>query len=237
MTTQLQLGAIVVEVIKKDIKNVHLSVLPPNGSVRIAAPRRMNMDAIRLFAISKLPWIKRHQKKLRDQEREPPRDYVDRESHYLWGKRYLLKIVEQDGAASIDVQHKTILMKVRPSTSKEKREALLGAWYRKQLRDALPAVLNKWQPLLKVSAKRVFVQQMKTKWGSANPQRRFIRLNTDLAKRTPECLEYVVLHELSHFIAPRHDKRFLALLDQHLPHWRAIRMQLNEGPLRAFFVK
>jgi predicted metal-dependent hydrolase len=233
MTTHLKLGAIMVEVIKKDIKNVHLSVHPPNGAVRIAAPRRMNMDAIRLFAISKLPWIKRHQKKLRVQERETPRDYVDRESHYLWGKRYLLKIVEQEGAADIDLRHTTIVMRVRNSTSKEKRGAMLDAWYREQIRAALPAMLDKWQPLLKVAAKRVFVQRMKTKWGSANPQRHFIRLNTDLAKKAPECLEYVVLHELSHFLSPRHDQRFLALLDQHLPHWRAIRTQMNEGPLRA----
>lgn len=232
MATQMQLGTITVDVIRKDIKNVHLSVLPPNGAVRIAAPKRMNMDAIRLFAISKLPWIKKHQKKLQDQVREPAPDYVDRESHYLWGRRYLLKIVEHDGAAKIDLQHKAIVLSVRPSTSKDKREALLEAWYREQLRAALPTILQKWQPLLKVTAKRVFVQRMKTRWGSANPRRHFIRLNTDLAKKPPECLEYVVLHELSHFLAPRHDARFIALLDQNMPHWRSIRDGLNQGPLR-----
>lgn len=231
MVTQLQLGSVVVEVVKKDIKNVHLSVHPPSGAVRIAAPRRMNMDAIRLFAISKLPWIKKHQQRLRAQEREPALDFIDRESHYLWGKRYLLKVIERDGPACIDIQHKVIVLSVRPSTSKEKREALLGTWYREQLRAALPALLERWEPLLKVTAKRIFVQRMKTKWGSANPARRTIRLNTSLAKKPLECLDYVVLHELAHFLAPRHDQRFIALLDRHMPHWRVVRERLNSGPL------
>jgi predicted metal-dependent hydrolase len=233
MVTQLQLGSLVVEVIKKDIKNVHLSVHPPTGAVRIAAPKRMKMDAIRLFAISKLAWIKKHQQRLRAQEREPIPDYIDRESHYLWGKRYLLKVVQRDGPVSIDVQHRTIVLHVRTSTSREKRAAYLEAWYREQLRAALPALLNKWHPLLKVTAERVFVQRMKTKWGSANPVRHTIRLNTHLAKKPLECLDYVVLHELAHFIAPRHDERFIALLDMHMPHWKTIRAQLNHSPLQS----
>jgi predicted metal-dependent hydrolase len=230
--TLLQLGDIKVEVTRKDIKNVHLSVLPPSGAVRIAAPRRMKLDAIRLFAISKLPWIRQRQKKLQSQEREPPRDYVDRESHYVWGKRYLLKLVPTDARPAVVLKHKTLELHARDSLSVEQRATLVEAWYREQVKAALPGVMEKWQDLLRVKVNRTFVQRMKTKWGSANPERRNIRLNTDLARKPLECLEYVVLHELSHFISARHDRRFIALLDQHLPHWRTIRADLNAAPLR-----
>jgi predicted metal-dependent hydrolase len=232
MATQLQLGAITVEVIKKDIKNVHLSVLPPEGAVRIAAPRRMNMDAIRLFAISKLSWIKQQQKKLRRQEREPAREYIDRESHYVWGKRYLLKLVEQDAAPRIVLKHKTIELHVREGFPKEKREAALESWYREQVKAALPPLLEKWQRILDVEMNRSFVQRMKTKWGGSNPKRRNIRLNTELAKKPPDCLEYVVVHELAHFISAKHDERFIAVLDRHLPSWRVTKDLLNASPLK-----
>jgi hypothetical protein len=228
----LQLGDIEVEVTRKDIKNVHLSVLPPAGAVRIAAPRYMKLDAIRLFAISKLPWIRQHQHKLQAQEREPARDYVDRESHYVWGRRYLLKLVPHPGRPAVILKHKTIELHAREGLPTEKRAAILEAWYRDQIRSALPDLLGKWQRLLQVDLNRAFVQRMKTKWGSANPRRHNIRLNTDLAKKPAECLEYVVLHELSHFISARHDQRFVALLERHLPQWRVIRDQLNAAPLR-----
>jgi predicted metal-dependent hydrolase len=232
MLAHFQLGEIRIDVVRKDIKNVHLSVLPPTGDVRIAAPRRMKLDAIRLFAISKLPWIKQHQKKMRAQEREPQQEYIDRESHYVWGKRYLLKLVPHDAAPAIKVKHKVLQLHARPEMSAEKREAALDGWYREQIRAALLPLLEKWQPLLSVQVNRVFVRRMKTKWGSANPSKRNIRLNTELAKKPPECFEYVVLHELSHFLSPRHDQRFIALLDEHLPQWRTIREILNMSPLR-----
>ena len=232
MAAQLQLGAITVEVIKKDIKNVHLSVLPPEGAVRISAPRRMNMEAIRLFAISKLSWIKQQQSKLQRQERETPRDYVDRESHYVWGKRYLLKVLTHDAAPMIVLKHKTIELHARKSLPPEKRQAAFEGWYREQVKSALPQLLDKWQGILNVEVNRSFVQRMKTKWGSSNPRRRNIRLNTELAKKPRECLEYVVVHELAHFISARHDERFISLLDQHLPSWRVTRELLNTTPLR-----
>lgn len=231
-STQLQIGDICVEVIKKDIKNVHLSVLPPSGAVRIAAPRRMKLDAIRLFAITKLPWIRQHQKRLRSQKREPARDYIDRESHYLWGKRYLLKLAPHDGTAHVELRHKTLILCMREDLSAEKRGAILDAWYRDQVRAEVNVLLKKWQPLLGVEVARFFVRRMKTKWGSSTPLRRTIRLNTELAKKMPECLEYVVVHELAHFVSGRHDQRFVALLDRHLPHWRTIRQTLNQSPLR-----
>jgi hypothetical protein len=232
MATQLQLGQITVQVLKKDIKNVHLSVLPPAGAVRIAAPRRMNMDAIRLFAISKLSWIKQQQRKLQGQERTPPRDYVDRESHYVWGKRYLLKLVEHDAPPVIMLKHRTIELHARKSLAPDKREAVFEGWYREQVKSALLPLLNKWQQALGVEINRSFVQRMKTKWGSSNPQRRNIRLNTELAKKPRDCLEYVVVHELAHFISARHDDRFIRLLDRHLPSWQVTRELLNTAPLR-----
>ena len=231
--TTIQLGEVAVEVVKKDIKNIHLSVYPPTGRVRISAPRRMSLETIRLFAIAKLGWIKQHQKKLRQQEREAPREYLDRESHYLWGKRYLLKIVEAEGAPRIELEHKTMLLSVRPGTSEESKRDAVEAWHREQIKAAVPALIAKWEPRLAVSVRRFFVQRMKTKWGSSRPESQSIRLNTELAKKPPECLEYVVVHEMMHFLVRRHDDRFFGLMNQHLPHWKAHRDQLNAAPLPA----
>lgn len=231
MATALRLGDIAVEVVKKDIKNVHLSVHPPSGAVRIAAPRSMSMDAIRAFAISKLAWIKRNQKRLIEQEREPTREYLDRESHYVWGRRYLLKLVEHDAAPAVALKHKTLVLHAKAGLSQQQREEIIAGWYRVQVRTALPPVIAKWERVLGVRVSRIFVQKMKTKWGSANPQRRTIRLNTELAKKSPTYLDYVVLHEMAHFLSPRHDERFIAVLDRHQPNWRELRRELNEAVL------
>jgi predicted metal-dependent hydrolase len=177
--SQIKLGDVAVDVALKDIKNVHLSVYPPAGHVRISAPKRMSIDTIRVFAISKLDWIKRQQTKLREQERETPRDYVDRESHYVWGKRYLLMLSESDEPPSIEVKHGRMLLRVRPRTDEDKRRALVEEWYREQLKEAVPPLLARWQPLLGVRVDRLFVQRMKTKWGSCNHKARTIRLNTE----------------------------------------------------------
>lgn len=233
MAAALRLGDIPVEIVRKDIKNVHLSVHPPAGNVRIAAPRNMSMDAIRAFAISKLAWIKRNQKRLVMQDREPPREFLDRESHYVWGRRYLLKLAETDGAPVVTLRHRTLVLRSKSTVSAQRREEILAGWYRDQLRAALPPIIAKWERLLGVQVDRVFVQQMKTKWGSANAVRRTIRLNTDLAKKAPEYLDYVVLHELAHFLSPRHDARFVAVLDRHLPNWATLRQELNTSTLRV----
>ena len=152
----------------KDIKNVHLSVYPPDGRVRISAPSRMSLDTIRVFAISKLGWIKQQQKKLRAQERETPREYLDRESHYVWGKRYLLKVIENDEAPSVELKHSRMLLRVRPGTDDEKRRAIVEEWYREQIKKAVPPLIAKWEPVMGVKVERFFVQRMKTKWGSCN---------------------------------------------------------------------
>jgi predicted metal-dependent hydrolase len=232
MMAQVQLGNIAVDVVLKDIKNVHLSVYPPSGRVRIAAPSRMSLDTIRVFAISKLAWIKLQQKKLREQERETPREYLNRESHYLWGQRYLLTVREGEEAASIELRHRRILLRVRPGTSEERKQALFEEWYREQLKKAVLLLIAKWQPLMGVTVNRVFVQRMKTKWGSCNPAARHIRLNTELAKKPPECLEYIVVHEMAHLIEPTHTRRFIALMDRFIPKWQFYREALNRLPVR-----
>ena len=232
MVSQLKLGGMTVDVVQKDIKNVHLSVYPPTGRVRISAPKRMSMETIRVFAISKLGWIKQQQKKLREQERETPRDYVDRESHYVWGKRYLLTVSESDEPPSIELKHSRMLLQVRPRTDEHKRQALVEKWYRVQLKEAVPPLLARWQPLLGVRVERFFVQRMKTKWGSCNHKARTIRLNTELAKKPAACLEYIVVHELVHMLEPTHNPRFVALMDRFMPRWQFHRQVLNRLPVR-----
>lgn len=232
MTETISLGDIMVEVIKKDIKNVHLSVYPPTGSVRISAPLHMSLDTIRIFAISKLSWIKKQQQKIKHQERESPREYLDRESHYLWGKRYLLKVIELDVPPVIALQHSTLLLVVRPGTDEARRAALVAEWYREQLKEAVPSLIAKWEPLLGVKVGKIFVQHMKTRWGSCNPCSGTIRLNTELAKKPPECLEYIVVHEMAHLLEPTHNKRFSVIMDRYILKWETYRDILNRLPVR-----
>ena len=232
MARQIELGDIVVDVVLKDIKNVHLGVYPPTGHVRISAPNRMSMDTIRVFAVSKLDWIKQQRAKLREQERETPREYVERESHYVWGKRYLLAIRESDATPSIELTHRRMVLHVRPGTTERSLEAIVYRWYRQQLHAAVPPLLERWQPLIGVEAKRFFVQRMKTMWGSCNHTARTIRLNTELAKKPRECLEYLVVHELLHLSEPTHNARFVTLMNRFMPNWRSYREMLNRLPVR-----
>ncbi|MDQ3249132.1 MAG: M48 family metallopeptidase [Chloroflexota bacterium] len=231
MVTQIELGELQVDVVRKNIKNIHLSVYPPTGRVRISAPSRMSLEMIRVFAISKLGWIKRQQQKLQAQERETPREYLDRESHYVWGKRYLLQVLESDEALAVELKHSRLLLRVRPDTDSLKRQAMLEAWYRGQLKQAVPPLVARWEPLMGVKVARFFVQRMKTRWGSCNPSARTIRLNTDLAKKPRECLEYVIVHEMAHLLEPTHNARFVALMDQFMPAWPFYQEQLNRLPV------
>ena len=232
VSRRIKLGDLMVDVVLKDIKNIHLSVYPPHGAVRISAPKRMSLDTIRLFAVSRLAWIRQQQKKLREQERESPREYIERESHYVWGKRYLLVVQEADAASSIELTHSRLILRVRPGTSEEKREAIVDDWYRQQVRKAVPPLLDRWQPLIGVEAERFFVRRMKTKWGSCNHDARAIRLNTELARKPPECLEYIVVHELIHLLEPTHNTRFAALMNRFMPKWQLYRDVLNRLPVR-----
>jgi predicted metal-dependent hydrolase len=231
MDTILDIGGISIDVIFKDIKNVHLSVHPPTGRVRIAAPSRMSLESIRLFGISKIAWIKKHQGKIRRQPRETPREYLERESHYVWGHRYLLNIKENESKPGVSLGSRTLELTLPKGAPITLREEVLSEWYRAELRERAATVLEKWAKRLNVDLSRFYIQRMKTKWGSSSPTRGTVRLNLELAKFSPDCLDYVVLHELAHFVAPDHGREFVALLDRHMPGWRTIRSQLNEGPL------
>lgn len=232
MSTQIQLGGIAVDVIKKDIKNVHLSVYPPTGRVRISAPLDMDIRTIRVFAISKLGWVKQQQKKLRGQERETAREFLDRESHYLWGQRYLLKLIEKDAVPSVEVKHRHLILNVRPGFTYEKKRALLEEWYRVHLKKAVPPLLVQWRHVIGVEVNDFFVQSMKTKWGSCNPVARTIRLNTELAKKPRQCLEYILVHEMVHLLEATHNGRFVALMNHFMPKWQLLRSELNRLPVR-----
>jgi hypothetical protein len=232
MVGHITLGEIAVDVVFKDIKNVHLSVYPPTGRVRISAPSRMSLDTVRVFAVSKLGWIKRQQLKLRQQERETPREYRDHESHYLWGQRYRLHIVEIAASPTVELQHRKLLLRVRPGSEEATRRAVLEDWYRETLKQAAQPLVAKWEPLMGVKISRVFVQRLKTRWGSCNPDARSIRLNTDLAKKPRGCLEYVIVHELTHLVEPTHSSRFVALMEQFMPNWQFYRSELNQLPVR-----
>ena len=232
MALSIELGGLTLDVVKKDIKNVHLSVYPPTGRLRIAAPVRMSMESIRLFAISKLGWIKQQQRKLREQDREQPREYLDRESHYVWGRRYLLKVAAHDGAPSVEIKHRQLVLRVREPRSEESKQAALDEWYRSLVKQAAPDLIAKWEPVIGVNVRGVLVRKMKTLWGSCSPERGTIRLNVELAKKPPDCLEYILVHELVHLLEPTHNARFVKLLGQFMPKWQFYRDELNRLPVR-----
>ena len=232
MPARIALGAIEAEVVFKDIRNVHLTVLPPNGRVRISAPAHMALDTVRVFALSRLTWIKSQRKSMSQQEREPSREYLERESHYVWGRRYLLKLVETDGAPPVTLRHRTLALAAKQGSDPTAREAALSRWYRDQVRERAGPLIAAWSRTLGLDAPRLHVQHMKTKWGSCSPARRSIRLNTELAKKPPACLEYIVVHELVHLLEPTHNERFRALMRTFLPEWEDRRRELNALPVR-----
>ena len=230
-TKHIDVGGITVDVVFKNIKNIHLSVHPPTGRVRISAPRWMKLDTLRVYAISKINWIKKHQKRFQEQERETRREYLDRESHYVWGKRYLLKVKEENRPPSVELKHNEMILTVRPGAVMAKREAVVTAWYRNQVRDAVTPLMEKWEPILGVKVSDTIIRRMRTRWGSCTPSRRTIRLNTELAKKPSECLEYVLVHEMIHLLEPSHNANFISLMDKFMPQWRHLRDELNRAPL------
>jgi predicted metal-dependent hydrolase len=232
MAARVVIGDIPVDVVLKDIRNIHLSVHPPAGRVRLSAPVGMDIETLRLYAISRLGWIKKQQRKLRGQERETPREYLNRESHYLWGKRYLLKIVEREAPSAVDVQHSAILLYVRAGSAFEKKQSVLDEWYRRQLKVAIPDLIEVWEKRIGVRVNEFGIKKMKTKWGTCNPDARRIWVNLELAKKPQECLEYIVVHEMVHLLERHHNERFMALMDAMLPKWRSLRDDLNRLPVK-----
>lgn len=229
----ITIGDLQVQLIRKDVKNVHLSVHPPDGRVTLVAPTGTREDVARAYAISRLRWIERQQDGLRAQARETPRDFVTRESHFVWGRRYLLRVQEAPGKASITLDHKFMLMTVPPGSTAEQRAHLMHEWHKGLLHAAVPPLIAKWEGVLDVRVKRYFLQRMKTRWGSCRPEKGHIRLNTELVKKPRELLDYVVLHEMAHLIDPTHGAQFQSLLNEHCPSWREARAELNGLPLRS----
>lgn len=233
MNETIQLGEISISVTRKDIKNVHLTVHPPDGRVTLAAPTNTRLEVARAYAISKLLWIRDQQKKLECQARETPRQFVERESHYVWGRRYLMTVNYQDSKPSVVLSNKRITLIVRPGSSAGKRAEMMHEWHKSLLHEAIPPLILKWEQKLKVRVSNYFLQRMKTKWGSCNHAEGNIRLNTELVKKPKDLLEYVVVHEMAHLIEPTHSDRFIAILEEHYPSWREARAELNELPLTA----
>ncbi|MBK7862483.1 MAG: M48 family metallopeptidase [Archangiaceae bacterium] len=229
----IQVRGIKVQVVRKAIKNLHLGVYPPNGRVRVAAPMAVSNDAVRLAVIGKLGWIGRQRRKFLKQPRQSKREMVSGESHYFMGRRYRLRVIEFEGSAAQGVKKRPAIIElnVRAGAGTSSREAVLGAWYREKLREVAGPLIEKWQRKLCVEAADWGIKRMKTKWGACNAESRRVWLNLELVKSPPECIEYIVVHELAHLVARRHDERFFALMDRHLPGWRALRELLNSAPL------
>ena len=229
---QIELGNINIDVEKKDIKNIHLSVYPPHGKVRIAAPERMNLDTIRVFALNKLKWIKKQQANFKNQERETRREFLTKESHYFRGKRYLLQVIERDAKPKIILKHSTIEMHIRPNTSTKKRKEILDEWYRQELKKTIPLMIEKWEKVIGVKTNDFGVKIMRTKWGTCNIEAKRIWLNLELAKKPLECLEYIVVHELVHLLERSHNAVFVSYMNEFMPKWRFHREELNRLPFR-----
>lgn len=217
-----------IEVIQKNIKNIYLSVHPPCGRVRLAAPKTINDESIRRFAVSKIAWIKKQKSKFKNQKVIAPREYISGESHYFLGKSYLLNLVQTKSKQRVDIyNNKQLNIYVRKNHTKEKREKIMREWYRKKLKLEIPKYIKKWEKTMDVSVKYWNVRKMKTIWGSCNTRDKKILLNLELAKKNPRCIEYVVVHEMVHLLERSHNKKFKAYMDKFLPNWRAIKNELN----------
>ena len=228
----LKIANVQIDVVRKNIKNMHLAVYPPLGRIRLAVPQKTDEEVLRLFAISRLGWIKKHVKNFKEQARETKRDYVSGESHFFQGKRYILEVHEDKGYSKVSVNGtKKINFKVPKRASVEDKARIMKEWYRKQLKIQIPSLINKWEKIIGVKANDWGVKQMKTKWGACNVDTKRIWLNLELAKKPPICLEYILVHELVHLHEKNHNDRFIALMNEFMPKWRLHRNELNSLPI------
>lgn len=229
--TSLEIGDISVDVTFKKIKNLNLRVYPPFGVVRISAPRRMSINTIRDFVVSRQDWIRKKQHIVRSLPKALPKRYVENETHFVWGESCSLKIVEEAAAPQVNKEGNVLLLQIRPNTDQERRQSIIEAWYRHQMKSLLPAMIKEWEAVMDVHVDRFFVRKMKTRWGSCSYTKGTIRLNSELAKKPVECLEYVLVHELVHFLEPSHNARFKGLMDHFMPNWRDHQETLNHFPM------
>ena len=229
---QIQISDFTIDVVLKSIKNIHLSVYPPTGRVRVAAPLETDNESIKLFAISKLQWIRRNQRKFEQQDRQSVRVLKTRESHYFGGRRYLLRVIEHNSPPKVEIKSKThIDLYIRPNTSTDQRQNILNEWYRRQLKNLIPDMITKWEKIMEVQVEDWGVKQMKTKWGTCNIEDKRIWINLELAKKPIQCLEYIVVHEMIHLLERHHNDRFLFYMDKFLPQWKKLKVELNNLPV------
>lgn len=227
-TNTLQLGSVEALIVRKLVKNLHLSVLPPHGRVRVTAPEGMKDDAIRTLLATRLPWIKKQQEKFKSQDRQTKREYVSGESHYYFGKRYRLEVVYKDASPVVSLKGKSkMVLQVRPNSSVEKRSDVMMEWYRNELQPLADKLMIKWQKKIGVQVEHWGIKRMKTRWGTCNHKEARILLNLELAKKPLACTEYVVVHELLHVIEKKHNEVFVSLLTKYIPKWRSIKEELN----------
>lgn len=230
----MTVGNYKIDVVRKDIKNLHLAVYPPEGRVRIATPLHVDDEAVRLFAISKLSWIKQRMEKFEAQERQPPRLFISGESHYFEGNRYLINVIELDAPPKVIVRNnKNIDLYVRPKSTHNQRERVMNEFYRQYLKANIPSLLEKWEGIMGVKVNEWGTKRMKTKWGTCSIEARRIWINLELAKKPLRCLEYIIVHEMTHLLERHHNDRFLAYLGKNLPSWKAVREELNRGVLEV----
>lgn len=231
-SAHLIVSGIGIDVVFEDIKNLHISVYPPDGRVRVAAPHRLDQDTIRLAVIQRLSWIKTQRRELQDADRQSERHMLSGESHYVWGRRLRLDS-SRHGRSRVTISGQTLWLTTPADYTEDQKRTVLDRWYRRQLKDAVPPLLEKWQSVVGVEASKVVVRRMKTKWGTCQTRSRAIWLNPELAKKNPRCLEYIVVHELAHLIERTHNDHFTELMDLHMPDWRSRRDELNQAPLAA----
>jgi predicted metal-dependent hydrolase len=237
MEKNIQLNEISIKIVRKNIKNTHLSVYPPNGRVILVTPKKTRFDVARAYAISKIKWIRTQKAKFKGQVREFPRKFIDRESHQLWGNYYLMKVNYVNKKPNVLLSNKEIILTVRPKSNQKKRSQIIENWQKSLLFEYVNSLIKKWEKKLNVKVKRHFIRKMKTRWGSCNKSLGHIRLNTELVKKPKELVEYVVVHEMTHLLETRHNNRFIKILDKHCPFWRDHRSELNQLPLSAEFFK
>jgi predicted metal-dependent hydrolase len=229
---RITVGGLRIDVVRKPIKNLHMGVYPPNGRVRVAAPVTVSDDAVRLAVVSRMGWIKRQRAKFEAQDRQSERTYVSGESHFFLGRRYRLNVIPHDGAPRVSLRNSTTLdLHVRESSKTVEREKALQNWYRRELRGIALPLIQKWAQSVQIAAPEWGIKRMKTKWGSCNIESRRIWLNLELIKKPHHCLEYVIVHEITHLLERHHNDRFVALMDNLLPRWTYIREELNAAPL------
>jgi predicted metal-dependent hydrolase len=220
-----------VDVIRKDIKNLHLGVYPPFGRVRVAAPASFDDEAVRLAVVSRLGWIRKKSKQIQDQARQSRREMIDGEAHYVWGRKYRLRIVEDGARGRVELKGEWLHLYVPMGAERQARERRLTEWYREQLKTEISPVVERWAPVLGIPEPAWAVRRMKTKWGTCKPDQAKIWINLELAKKPHPCLEYIVVHEMIHLLERNHTDRFYVLQDRFLPSWKTLREVLNGEPL------